>query len=115
MIVHFTMYVFMCRVLPLQIFVNQVEVRSIPYWQLMYNVTNLTCGVTYTIGVSAGNTAGYSRVSQIKLQPSKVLRGLEPEGMRDPYACVNDCWHWAANERLVTEWRFERELSYHYK
>lgn len=64
-------YIFMCRVLPLQIFVNQLEVQNISYSQLMYNVTNLTCGVTYTIGVSAGNTAGYSRVNQIQIQTSR--------------------------------------------
>ena len=47
----------------------------------MYNVSNLTCGVSYTIGVSAVNSAGHSRVNQIRILFSKMLGDLDSTGM----------------------------------
>lgn len=65
--------------LPLQIYVDGEEVHTSLNALLTYNVTNLTCGGTYSIGVTAGNSAGHSRVNQVRIRTSR--RVGDAEGM----------------------------------
>lgn len=63
--------------LPFQIYVDGEEVHTGLYPLLTYNVTNLTCGATYSIGVTAGNSAGHSRVNQVRIRASRGVGDAE--------------------------------------
>ena len=66
-----------CCVFPLQIYVDGEVVHTGLHPLLTFNVTNLTCGASYSIGVTAGNSAGHGWVNQVRIQTSRRVGDAE--------------------------------------